>query len=516
MRFLSFPLLLLLSTVAVFIAGAGAATLGLDLHHRFSPTVSRWFDSRGGGGASGWPENGTAEYYAALAAHDRALHGRALSSSPPDLTFSEGNATFRINSLSYLYYAMVTVGTPGATFLVALDTGSDLFWLPCDCYGCASSSSLNSIPDFQVRMYSPNASVTSQAVPCGSNFCEQQKTDCSGVTGSCSYKVVYVSSDTSSSGILVEDVMHFMKEDTQSEIVEARIIFGDQTGAFQEHAAPNGLLGLGMEKVSVPSILSSAGFTSNSFSMCFGRDGIGRISFGDKGSLDQDETPFNVDQLHPKYNISIIGMLVGNAAIDADFSALVDTGTTFTYFTDLIYSQLSKAFHEQVQDKQYTTDSNIPFEHCYFMSSGTSNVPTVTLTTSIGSPFPVNYPIIAFPVQENEFAYCFAVAKGDKLNIIGQNFLAGLQIVFDRERMILGWKKVSCSDVKSSGSLPTTPWNSSSSRPGAAGPNINRPEARKETGNNNQVTIVTSPANYLSNLMNNLILLLFLLHLINI
>lgn len=80
--------------------------------------------------------------------------------------------------------------------------------------------------DFQVSLYSPNASVTSHAVPCNSNFCEQQKTGCSGVTSSCPYKVVYVSNDTSSSGIFVEDVMFFRTEDTQSEIVEARIIFG--------------------------------------------------------------------------------------------------------------------------------------------------------------------------------------------------------------------------------------------------------------------------------------------------
>lgn len=41
-----------------------------------------------------------------------------------------------------LHYAIVTVGTPALTFLVALDTGSDLFWLPCDCTSC--SRSLNS------------------------------------------------------------------------------------------------------------------------------------------------------------------------------------------------------------------------------------------------------------------------------------------------------------------------------------------------------------------------------------
>ena len=67
-----------------------------------------------------------------------------------------------------------------------------------------------------------------------------------------------------------------------------------QTGSFLDSAAPNGLFGLGMEKVSVPSTLARSGITSNSFSMCFGRDGVGRINFGDNGSSDQEETPFNV------------------------------------------------------------------------------------------------------------------------------------------------------------------------------------------------------------------------------
>lgn len=37
-----------------------------------------------------------------------------------------------------LYYANVSVGTPSVDFLVALDTGSDLFWLPCECSSCAT------------------------------------------------------------------------------------------------------------------------------------------------------------------------------------------------------------------------------------------------------------------------------------------------------------------------------------------------------------------------------------------
>lgn len=62
--------------------------------------------------------------------------------------------------------------------------------------------------------------------------------------------------------------------------------------------APNVLFGLDMEKIPVPSMLSSEGFIVDSFYMCFGRDGIGRMSFGDKGSPDQEETSFN---LNPSY-----------------------------------------------------------------------------------------------------------------------------------------------------------------------------------------------------------------------
>jgi len=45
-----------------------------------------------------------------------------------------------------LHYANVSVGTPSLSFLVALDTGSDLFWLPCECKkgGCITGLRLSS------------------------------------------------------------------------------------------------------------------------------------------------------------------------------------------------------------------------------------------------------------------------------------------------------------------------------------------------------------------------------------
>jgi hypothetical protein len=101
---------------------------------------------------------------------------------------------------------------------------------------------------------------------------------------------------------LVEDELHLITDyDNQSKQANPRITFGCgqvQTGAFLNGAAPNGLFGLGMSDVSVPSILAKQGLTSNSFSMCFGDDGLGRITFGDNtSSLDQGKTPFNIRPL---------------------------------------------------------------------------------------------------------------------------------------------------------------------------------------------------------------------------
>lgn len=42
-----------------------------------------------------------------------------------------------------LHFANVSVGTPASSYLVALDTGSDLFWLPCNCTKCVHGIELS-------------------------------------------------------------------------------------------------------------------------------------------------------------------------------------------------------------------------------------------------------------------------------------------------------------------------------------------------------------------------------------
>ncbi|XP_052195331.1 aspartyl protease family protein 1-like [Diospyros lotus] len=450
MKYFSVFLILLLSLLG-FPSGNGRI-FTLEMHHRFSERVKKWSEAaRNYFRAGNWPVRGSIEYYAQLAGHDRLLRFRRISESDAPLTFSDGNSTFRINSLGFLHYTTVTLGTPGLKFLVALDTGSDLFWVPCDCSKCAPTEGTPYSSDFELGIYNPNGSSTSKKVTCNNNLCTQHDR-CSGTFAHCPYTVSYISSATSTSGILVEDILHLETEDSDQEFVEAYIIFGCgqvQTGSFLDVAAPNGLFGLGLEKISVPSILSSKGYTADSFSMCFGHDGTGRISFGDKGSPDQEETPFHMNPKHPTYNISVTETRVGTTFINLDLTALFDSGTSFTYLVDPAYTRLSESFHSQIQDRRHLPDPMIPFEYCYNMSpdANTSLIPTVSPVMNGGGQYVVYDPIIIISTQ-HEFVYCLAIIKSAELNIIGQNFMTGYRIVFDREKFILGWKKSDCYDIE--------------------------------------------------------------------
>ncbi|PIA55422.1 hypothetical protein AQUCO_00700010v1 [Aquilegia coerulea] len=400
-------------------------TFTFEMHHGFSEPVKKWVHNH----THNWPVKGTIDYYSALADRDRLLllrgRRRLSDNDASSITFSDGNSTLLISSLGFLHYAAVSLGTPSKKFLVALDTGSDLFWVPCDCSSCAPTNASTYGSDYELSIYDPKESLTSKKITCDNTLCTQRNR-CLGTFSNCPYAVSYISTDTSTSGVLVEDVLHLITEDSQPEVVDAWITFGCgqvQTGAFLKHAAPNGLFGLGREKISVPSLLSQIGLAADSFSMCFGRDGFGRISFGDKGSSDQDETPFSISLFHPTYNITITQIRVGSNLIDTQFSALFDSGTSFTYMVDPVYTQLSESFNLHTQDIRLHLDARLPFEYCYRMSSdaNSSLIPSVSLSMNGGGQFLVYDPIIIISSRD-ELYYCLAILKSTDLNIIGREY----------------------------------------------------------------------------------------------
>ncbi|OIT34319.1 PREDICTED: aspartyl protease family protein 1-like [Nicotiana attenuata] len=467
-------------------------TFGFEIHHRYSDPVNGILD------LYQLPQKGSIEYYSAWTQRDHLIKRRRLAGTggptPAPVTFAGGgNKTVLLSSLGFLHYANVTVGTPGQSFLVALDTGSDLFWLPCNCSSCARSLVTDSGRRIDLNVYNLNTSSTSNIVPCNGTLCGQGR-QCAGARSACGYVVAYLSNNTSSSGVLVQDILHLQTDNTQQKGVEAPITLGcgmKQTGAFLNGAAPNGLFGLGMDSISVPSILASKGLAANSFSMCFGADGIGRIEFGDKGSPGQGETPFNLEQPHQTYNISLTRITVGNKKTDVDFTAIFDTATSFTYLNDPAYTVITENFNSQAQEQRIQPTVQLPFEYCYGLSANQDAFgnPDVNLIMKGGDQFYLFDPIITLSFPDGSRAYCLAVVKSGDVNIIGQNFMTGYRVVFDREKMVLGWKPSDCYDSKEPKST-TLPINKQKPTE-ASTPNSVEPETTRGIGNG---TAMTTPA----------------------
>ncbi|XP_047334891.1 aspartyl protease family protein 1 [Impatiens glandulifera] len=436
-----------------------SGTFGFDFHHRYSDAVKGILD------LDGLPEKGTIDYYAAMAHRDRFIRGRNLAetaSNSSNLVFANSNFTHFSPALGFLHYANITVGTPNLWFLVALDTGSDLFWLPCNCTNCVRGLRTRN-GEINFNMYSLTTSSTGLKTPCNSTFCGGRSGQCPSQS-SCGYKIQYLSNGTSSSGILVNDFLHLATDDSKSNAIDAPITFGCgivQTGSFLQTGAPNGLFGLGVEDISVPSILASQGLTANSFSMCFGTDGPGRISFGDKGSNDQSETPFDFNQPHRSYNVSVTGLTVEKKFSDVNFTAIFDSGTSFTFLNDPAYTALSESFNSEALDKRYPTDSNsIPFEYCYSISANqTIMFPEINLTMKGGDVFSVLDPIALFSDDAGTYIYCLTVIKSGDINIIGQNFMTGYRVIFDREKKALGWIASDCYNIRGSSTTFVNPRN---------------------------------------------------------
>lgn len=348
----------------------------------------------------------------------------------------------------------IDIGTPKVSFLVALDAGSDLFWVPCDCVQCAPlSSSYYSSLDKDLNEYNPSGSSTSKPLSCSHKLCELGP-NCPNPKQQCPYTINYYSDDTSTSGFLVEEVLHLVPgHSVSNKSVSAPVIIGcgsKQTGGYLNGVAPDGLLGLGLGEISVPSFLAKDGYIRNSFSLCFSEDDSGRLFFGDQGVASQQTTPFlPLDGKNLTYIIGVDACCIGSSCLDnTNFEMLVDSGTSFTFLPDQIYERVVDEFDRQVNASKSSFEG-YPWQYCYKSSSqGEPKIPSLTLKFATSNSFVVKDPVFVIYGTQGAVGFCLAIQPTDQtIGTIGQNFMTGYQIVFDRENFKLGWSRSNCQDL---------------------------------------------------------------------
>ncbi|XP_066319516.1 aspartic proteinase-like protein 1 isoform X2 [Miscanthus floridulus] len=327
---------------------------------------------------------------------------------------------------------------------------------------CSVINGASIMQDRDLGIYKPAESTTSRHLPCSHELC-QSGSGCTNPKQPCPYNIDYFSENTTSSGLLIEDTLHLNSREGHVP-VNASVIIGcgrKQSGDYLDGIAPDGLLGLGMADISVPSFLARAGLVRNSFSMCFEEDSSGRIFFGDQGVSSQQSTPFV--PLYGKlqtYAVNVDKSCIGHKCLEGtSFQALVDSGTSFTSLPPDVYKAFTMEF-----DKQMNA-SRVPYEdstwkYCYSASPlEMPDVPTITLAFAANKSFQAVNPIFPFNDKQGALAgFCLAVLPStEPIGIIAQNFLVGYHVVFDRESMKLGWYSSECRDVDNSTTVPLGP-----------------------------------------------------------
>ncbi|KAM5577368.1 hypothetical protein ABKV19_007956 [Rosa sericea] len=406
--------LLPLLSLLLLLRNAAAITLSSRLIHRFSDEAKALKASRSSGDAKWlgrWPRRNSMDYYHLLVSTDFQRQKMKLGTSRHQFQFlfpSEGSNTASFgNDFGWLHYTWIDIGTPNVSFLVALDTGSDLLWVPCDCLQCAPLSATHySTLDRDLNEYSPSGSNTSKHVSCSHELCTAGP-NCKGPKQPCPYTIEYLSENTSSSGLLVEDILHLLAggNGVSNNSIQAPVIIGcgmKQSGGYLDGIAPDGLMGLGLGEVSVPSFLAKAGLITNSFSMCVDEEDSGRIFFGDQGPNTQQSTAFLPSNgNYETYIIGVEACCIGNSCLkQTSFRALVDSGTSFTFLPEEVYDKIAVEFDKRV-NATITSYEGSPWKYCYNTSSqDLLKVPSVTLMFLANNSFVVHDPV--FPIYDNQ------------------------------------------------------------------------------------------------------------------
>ncbi|KAF2284095.1 hypothetical protein GH714_018939 [Hevea brasiliensis] len=406
--------LLILVMASLLVGESLEITFSSKLIHRFSDEMKTLRVSKYGSLSMRnlWPEKKSVEYYQKLVSSDFQRQKMKLgphynfSSLPKaakrcrlemtlDVVTSEfllicslANDFNMVFCSEWLHYTWIDIGTPHVSFLVALDAGSDLLWVPCDCVQCAplSASYYNSL-DRDLNEYSPSHSSTSKHLSCSHRLCESGP-NCKSPKQPCPYAIDYYTENTSSSGLLLEDILHLASDgdNALNASVQAAVVIGTT------------------------------------------------------------------------YIVGVEACCVGSSCLkQTSFRALVDTGTSFTFLPEDVYERVTEEFDRQVNVTISSFDG-YPWKYCYKSSSKDSpKVPSVKLIFPLNNSFVIHNPVFMIYGMQGVAGFCLAIQPTDEdIGAIGQNFMTGYRVVFDRENLKLGWSRSDCEGRSDGKRMPLT------------------------------------------------------------
>ncbi|OMJ77407.1 hypothetical protein SteCoe_23008 [Stentor coeruleus] len=352
------------------------------------------------------------------------------------------------------YYVDIWVGTPPMKQTVIIDTGSRLTAFPC--IGCTDCG------HHMDKYFDFNNSSTSRIIKCNEGI---KCSECTNDT--CEYSQRYAEG-SSISGILIEDYLLFGDDFSHAHRVLG--IFGchyQETHLFRTQKA-DGIIGLGYSNT-IPTIVDllykDHDIDTNLFSICFAaKDGFMTIG-GYNMSVHEEELRWTKVYDHNFYAVKGKGLIIGGndtGVTESDFTkfyatgTIIDSGTSFTYMSTNVYMSLfeniekycnlpGKCLGEHVDVYGEThTCYNYNSKNFTSIQEFFDSFPVVSILMDevYIDWMPERY-LYAWPESKNHF--CVGVySNGGAGNVLGGNFMRGMDVVFDRGEDRVGFAKSLC------------------------------------------------------------------------
>ncbi|KAE8733259.1 hypothetical protein F3Y22_tig00001425pilonHSYRG00009 [Hibiscus syriacus] len=342
------------------------------------------------------------------------------------------------------YIVTVGLGTPKKDLSLIFDTGSDITWTQCQ--PCVRRCYKQKDPIFSPALSSTYSNVSCSSTACSSlNSATGNSPSCS--SAACVYGIQYGDSSFSV-GFFAKEKLTLTSRD-----VFNNFLFGcgqNNQGLFGGAA---GLLGLGRNKLSLPS--QTAVKYKKIFSYCLpsSRSSTGFLRFGN-GRVSKSvnfTTLSTIPQGESFYGINIIGISVGgkklsiSASVFAGSGAIIDSGTVITRLPPTAYSALRSEFRGQM--KQYPMAQPLSIlDTCYdFSKYSTVTIPTISFLFSRGVEVPINARGILYANGKTQVCLAFAENSDDSIvAIFGNTQQKTLEVVYDGATGRIGFGTAGC------------------------------------------------------------------------
>jgi len=367
------------------------------------------------------------------------------------------------------YYITISVGTPAQIFTLQVDTGSAITALPSqECTDCYEYNT----------PYNSSASSTATVLSCADSRCTANACNSDGT---CRFSVSYGDSSFIS-GNLVSDVLALpfsyknsgsksspVNTVTSSLFQNTPVIFGamtDQSQGFQFKGV-DGIMGLafGQSKLScVPncaSLVMDSIVQSHNIADVFSialqpitnnsayNEPGGSITFGgiDTTFLGSNTVYYTDVVARPYYQILLGDVSIGGVSIGANIQefgqTIVDSGTTYTLVPPVIYNLIVSTMQNNYCHLPFVCGNN-----SIFTSSSCVNSSKIDLSLFPDFTFwmdgvkvvmkPSQYLIQG--ISNRGSVNCWSIVSGASgKTFLGDNFMMGTYIVFDRENERVGF-----------------------------------------------------------------------------